>query len=152
VVQVSGMTLLDSAPFDHSQSLGRALLEPTRIYVGMCLKLARSGKVRAFAHITGGGLTDNLPRVLPDHLSCHIHLGSWKPAPVFDWMQSTGGIETAEMLRTFNCGIGMLIIVSEAESEAVMRACEEMGEPVFRIGEIVPRQSAEVMYHGGWHA
>ncbi len=99
-------------PFHQGTALGVALLTPTRIYVKSCLAALQTGGVRAFAHITGGGLTENLPRVLPDDLCATLDPASWTAPAVFDWLAKQGGIEAAEMRRTFNCGIGMTVIVA----------------------------------------
>ncbi|WP_078120790.1 phosphoribosylformylglycinamidine cyclo-ligase [Thiosocius teredinicola] len=133
VIEVSGADLnetLDGKP------LGEALLAPTRIYVKALLALLAKVDVHAFAHITGGGLTENLPRVLPTHSCAMIHRDSWKLPAVFEWLQKSGKIDDAEMLRTFNCGIGMVVCVPEASVEKAVGILEEQGETVFRIGEI----------------
>ncbi len=117
--------------------LGEALLAPTRIYVRSLLELLRAGTdVRAMAHITGGGLTENLPRVLPEGLGAEVDPASWSQPAVFNWLQEAGNIDPAEMRRTFNCGIGMTVIVPESESDAAIRQLETTGEQVFRIGRI----------------
>lgn len=123
-----------------------ALLAPTRIYVKSLLAAIKQGGIHAMAHITGGGLTDNIPRVLPDHLAAKINLASWTLPDVFQWLQSEGPIEQSEMLRTFNCGIGMVVVVAAdkaAELEAFLSA---QGETVYTIGEIVERTDGAVVY------
>jgi len=130
---------ISAAPLDQSLGdtrLGEALLAPTRIYVKSLLKLLEQIEVNALAHITGGGLTENLPRVLPQHHNAQIIRDSWPRPAVFDWLSRTGGIDDAEMLRTFNCGIGMVVCVpaaSETQAKALLVAA---GERVFRIGQI----------------
>ncbi len=94
------------APFDAGKSLGEALIAPTRLYVKSALAAIRTGGVKGLAHITGGGITENLPRALPDGLDAQVDLGAWTPLPVFGWLSKSAGIAAAEMLRTFNCGIG----------------------------------------------
>ena len=128
-----------SAPFDVGRSLAEALLEPTRIYVKPVLKAIRqTGAVKALAHITGGGLSENVPRVLPDGIAAHIDLGAWRAPPVFSWLREAGGLDEAEMLRTFNCGIGMVAVVARDAADDVMRVLEAAGETPMRIGELEP--------------
>lgn len=115
----------------------KLLLEPTRIYVKPVLALTRDVTVKGLAHITGGGLTDNLPRIIPEKLHAEIDVRSWRQPPVFDWLQATGRIATAEMRRTFNCGVGMAIVVSAEDSTRTIELLEEHGERPWQIGEIV---------------
>lgn len=135
------------APFDSSTSLGEALLTPTRIYVQSCLAPAREKKVKAMAHITGGGFTENIPRILPNHLAAEINCTSWEILPVFKWLQTLGKITPAEMLKTFNCGIGMVLVTAEEHLDATLDALVTNGEikPVV-IGQITPRVDAAVSY------
>jgi phosphoribosylformylglycinamidine cyclo-ligase len=112
------------------------LLEPTRIYVKSLLPLVRAGKVKAMAHITGGGLLENIPRVLHDGLHAHVAAGSWTQPRLMAFLQAQGNIDPAEMARTFNCGIGMAVIVNENVAEEVSMALTEAGETVHRIGRI----------------
>jgi phosphoribosylformylglycinamidine cyclo-ligase len=136
LVEVSGLGWDATCPWDDSQTLGAALLAPTRLYVKQVLEAIRAGGVHALAHITGGGLTENLPRVLPDDLGATIDLGAWELPPVFKWLAATGGMEEAEILKTFNCGIGMILVVDEAESEALTKVLEAAGETVTKLGGI----------------
>jgi phosphoribosylformylglycinamidine cyclo-ligase len=133
VVEASGLRWTDPAPFAPGETLGRALMTPTRIYVGAVLALHRAGLLKAAAHITGGGLPGNLPRVLPENTAANL-TSSWPVPPVFGWLAKTGGIEAAEMLRVFNCGIGMALIVSDPA--AAIRLLEAEGETVSRIGTV----------------
>ena len=126
------------APFDEARSLGAALLEPTRIYVKACLAALKGDLVHGLAHITGGGLTENIPRVLPKGLAAEISHG-WHAPPVFDWLGARGNIAGDEMLRTFNCGIGMVAVVPAEKSDAARTAFEAAGESVFELGRIVAR-------------
>jgi phosphoribosylformylglycinamidine cyclo-ligase len=139
VVEASGLSYDDAAPFDRDRPLGEALLTPTRIYVKSCLAAARSGKVKALAHITGGGLFENIPRVLPEGLSAEIDARRWTLPPVFTWLSRAGGVAEGEMARTFNCGIGMMIVVAPEAASAVAAGLGAAGEMVFDIGRIVPR-------------
>ena len=133
VVRMSGLGWDAPAPFAPEISLGEALMTPTRIYVKPLLALHRAGLLKAAAHITGGGLPGNLPRVLTDGLTAALDPG-WPVPPVFGWLARTGGIAAAEMLRVFNCGIGMALIVSDAQ--AAIALLEREGETAFRIGQL----------------
>ncbi len=118
------------------RSLGEVLLEPTRIYVKPLLKLFQQVEVHALAHITGGGLTENLPRVMPDNTIARINRDSWKRPAIFDWLQEQGNIQEEDMLVTFNCGIGMVICVNPADVEQTLSILQQQGEQAFIIGEI----------------
>ncbi|NOQ77257.1 MAG: phosphoribosylformylglycinamidine cyclo-ligase [Methylococcaceae bacterium] len=144
VLETSHASLDDSL---NGKPLGQALLEPTKIYVKSLLELLKAVPVHALAHITGGGLTENLPRVLPEGLDAAINLASWKFPETFQWLQEKGNISQADMLTTFNCGIGMIVCV-DAENEAeTMAVLSEQGETVFSIGEIVTSSgNPEVIY------
>jgi phosphoribosylformylglycinamidine cyclo-ligase len=133
VVEVAGLPWTAPAPFDPAVSLGQALMMPTRIYVPSLLALHRAGLLKAAAHITGGGLPGNLPRVLPDDTMAVLE-PYWSVPPVFAWLARTGGIAPAEMLRVFNCGIGMALVVADADAAADL--LRDQGETVARIGRI----------------
>jgi len=124
------------AVFDRESLLGDALLTPTRIYVRSLLPIVRSGRIKALAHITGGGIIENIPRVLPDGLHAMIDAGTWDLPRLFAFLQAGGAIEPGELARTFNCGIGMVAIVGEAEVDDVTAALETAGEVVHRIGRV----------------
>jgi phosphoribosylformylglycinamidine cyclo-ligase len=126
------------ATFDPQRLLIDWLMEPTRIYVRSLLPLVRAGKVHALAHITGGGLLENVPRVLPEGLRARIDADAWPQPPLMGFLQAEGAIEAAEMARTFNCGIGMIAIVRESEVASVSQALEQSGERAFRIGQVEP--------------
>jgi len=150
VVEKSGLLWTAPAPFAAEQSLGEAILNPTRIYVKSCLAAIRATKaVKGFAHITGGGFPDNLPRVLPKGLGARIDLLRVPVLPVFKWLAREGNIAQNEMLRTFNCGIGMIVIASPKDAAAVSDAFKKAGEHVVTIGSVV-RTAAEprVVYDG----
>jgi phosphoribosylformylglycinamidine cyclo-ligase len=125
-------TMADNSP----GTLGQALLAPTQIYVKLILNLLNSEKIDGLAHITGGGLTENIVRILPDGLGISLDLSSWTPPPVFQWIQKSGNISEAEMLRTFNHGIGMALAVSPEQLNGVTSKLEAEGEPFFEIGEV----------------
>lgn len=124
------------ALFDPERLLIDHLMEPTRIYVRSLLPLIRDGKIHALAHITGGGLLENIPRVLPVHLHAHVDADAWEQPRLMAFLQAQGAIEPGEMARTFNCGIGMAVVVAEADVAAVTAALEAAGETVHRIGSI----------------
>ncbi len=145
IVADSGLGWNAASPFGEG-TLGAALLAPTRIYVRPALAALRAGGVHAFAHITGGGLTDNLPRVLPEKLCAEIDLGAWTPAPVFGWLRGRAGVSTAEMLRTFNCGIGLVAVVAADRADALAALLTAEGETVRRIGHVAA--GAGVRYSG----
>jgi phosphoribosylformylglycinamidine cyclo-ligase len=126
--------------------VAEALITPTRIYVRAGLAAMKHDGLRGFAHITGGGLTENVPRVLPETLAARIDPAAWTRPPVFDWLATTGGIEEAEMRRAFNCGIGMVVVVDPAAVDDVRMTLEGEGETVFEIGEVRPRDGASVVY------
>jgi len=133
VVEVSGLTWSTPAPFDPEVTLGQALMTPTRIYVPALLALHRAGLLKAAAHITGGGLPGNLPRVLPDDTVATLE-PYWSIPPVFGWLARAGGVAPAEMLRVFNCGIGIAVVV--ADPDAAIELLRDQGETVARIGRI----------------
>jgi phosphoribosylformylglycinamidine cyclo-ligase len=144
VLEVSGddVAMPFAMPDGSTGTLGHALLAPTRIYVPLVLELLESCRVDGLAHITGGGLSENIVRVLSAGLGLDIDLSAWKPAPVFDWLQEQGSIRQSEMLRTFNCGIGMTLIVSPDQAAGVRQNLEAGGEEVFEIG-VVTRTDAD---------
>ncbi|WP_020178484.1 phosphoribosylformylglycinamidine cyclo-ligase [Methylopila sp. M107] len=143
IVARSGLGYDAPAPFATETTLGRALLEPTRIYVKPLLAALKTGGVKALAHITGGGLPDNLPRVLPDGLGADIDLSRISAPPVFGWLARTGGVAEAEMLRAFNCGVGMVVVVASEDAGTVAEVLSEQGETVARVGKIVARSASE---------
>ena len=149
VVETSGLGWDAPAPFDRARSLGEALLAPTRIYVASCLAAIRNtGAVKALAHITGGGFPDNIPRVLPKGLGVTLDLARVPVLPVFQWLAATGAIAQPEMLRTFNCGIGMIAVVEPAKADAVAAELARAGESVVRLGEVTAAPDERVAYSG----
>ncbi|MCP3690168.1 MAG: phosphoribosylformylglycinamidine cyclo-ligase [Gammaproteobacteria bacterium] len=140
IIEVSGADLdIDC----DDRTLGKALLEPTRIYVKNLLELTQSVPVNAIAHITGGGLLENIPRVLPDHCAADIDLSSWVLPAVFDWLQKTGDVENREMYRTFNCGIGMVLVVDSTNEHTVLDKLAELGEQAWKLGRIIEKQGED---------
>ncbi|MCL5777883.1 phosphoribosylformylglycinamidine cyclo-ligase [Limibaculum sp. FT325] len=146
-VERAGLAWDAPCPFGEG-TLGAALLAPTRIYVRPLMAAIRAGGVKALAHITGGGLTENLPRVLSDGVAARIDLRGWRLPPVFRWLATTAGLDQAELLRTFNAGIGMIVVVEPARAEAIAALLTEAGETVHRIGHLVAGEQPEVHYEG----
>jgi len=150
IVAKSGLAWSAPAPFAKGASLGDAILAPTRIYVKSCLAAIRqTGAVKGLAHITGGGFPDNIPRVLPKGLGARIDLARVPVKPVFKWLAAEGAIAQSEMLRTFNCGVGMVVIAAEKDASKVIAAFAAAGESAFALGKVV-RAAAEprVVYDG----
>jgi phosphoribosylformylglycinamidine cyclo-ligase len=139
VVESAGLDYGQPAPFAPETSLGEALLVPTRIYVKSCLAAIAGGGVKALAHITGGGFPENLPRVFPKTLGVVLPGVTWPVPAVFRWLAAAGGIAPQEMLRTFNCGVGMAVVVDPARAADVRAAFQAAGETVFEIGRIQDR-------------
>jgi phosphoribosylformylglycinamidine cyclo-ligase len=144
IVEISGLSAAAPAPFAPGRGLGEALLEPTRIYVKPVLAAIRAtGAVKGLVHITGGGFPDNIPRVLPNGVGVQLDLDAIPVPPVFGWLAKTGGVAEAEMLRTFNCGIGMIAIVARADEERVAAALVAAGEKSVRIGDVIAASDGE---------
>jgi phosphoribosylformylglycinamidine cyclo-ligase len=139
VMQHAGKTYADAAPFAPGQSFGDVWLTPTRIYVRSVLKAIAAGGIKALAHITGGGLPENLPRVLPAHLGAAVDTSAWELPAAFQWLRDTGNIPMDDFWRTFNAGIGMVLVVDEARAEALSTLLSAEGETVYRIGRITAR-------------
>ncbi len=138
LIQVSGADL--DSEF-HGRTLGETLLEPTRIYVKSILKLMESVTVKGMAHITGGGLTENIPRILAEDLAALIDKTAWEMPPLFKWLQQAGNVDAREMYRTFNCGIGMVVVVAADDAGRAAQILREAGETVYAIGRIEKRQA-----------
>jgi phosphoribosylformylglycinamidine cyclo-ligase len=135
IIAERGWDLAERFPWAGGRTLAEVLLTPTRIYVRSLLPLVQEGRIKGLAHITGGGLLENIPRVLP--ASCHaIVTMDWPSLPVFELLREGGNVAPAEMARTFNCGIGMVVIVPESDAGAIASALEDAGETVHRIGRI----------------
>ena len=145
VVEAAGLSWDAPSPFGPG-TVGQALLTPTRLYVRAALAAIRTGGVHGLAHITGGGLSENLPRILPDGLGCSVDLSAWELPPVFGWMAGVSGLEPGEMLKTFNCGIGMVLAVSPDQAKALTACLTEAGETVFNIGRVT--SGSGVTYSG----
>ncbi len=145
IVANSGLGWDDPSPFSND-TLGRTLLTPTRLYVKSTMAAIKLGGVHALAHITGGGLTENLPRVLPEGLSAHVDLDAWSLPPVFNWLIKGAGLDEDDALKTFNCGIGMVLVVDQARAEDITAALARAGETSMVIGHVL--DGAGVSYSG----
>jgi len=149
IVEKTGLKWTDPAPFAPEKTLADALLEPTRIYVKSILAAIRETHgIKALAHITGGGFTENIPRVLPKDYAAEIDLDTVDAPAVFSWLAAEGGVAQEEMLRTFNCGIGMVIVVASGQAAQVAAVLQKAGEHVTPLGRICPRRDAGVVYQG----
>jgi len=146
IVARSGLAWDDACPWDAAQTLGAALLTPTRLYVKGAVAAIKAGAVHGLAHITGGGLTENLPRALPEGLGAEIDLSRISASPVFGWLAQEGGLDAAEMLKTFNCGVGMIAIVPADRAADARAAFEAAGHAVTELGHVV--EGAGVAYSG----
>jgi phosphoribosylaminoimidazole synthetase len=138
IAQLSGLAWDAPAPFEPGRTLAEALLSPTRIYIESVLPLAKAGLLKGCAHITGGGLVENPPRAIAEGLAARFDWNAWSQPPVFDWLAEAGGVEAAEMRRTFNCGLGLMLIVAPRDAEAVLTALLNAGENAFVCGELGP--------------
>lgn len=141
IVEREGLEYGDNAPWDEGRTVGESLLTPTRIYVKSVQKLVEGGLVKGLAHITGGGIIDNVPRMLPDHLAAEVDLTAWQVPSVFRWLKSSGNVEPLQMCRTFNMGIGMIAAVDKDAVQEVTAALESAGEKAYRIGQLVHKRS-----------
>jgi phosphoribosylformylglycinamidine cyclo-ligase len=150
IISERGHDLSAPAPFDGQITLADALLAPTRLYVRSALDAIRGSDVKGLAHITGGGVTENLPRALPGDLDGLVDLASWPLPPLFAWLAREAGLDAAEMLRTFNCGIGLIAVSAPEHADAVLEAFQIGGDRAFRIGELVPGggPEAKIRYRG----
>lgn len=149
IVEISGLGWKSDAPFAPGATLGEALLTPTRIYVKPLLAAIKaSDGIKALAHITGGGFPDNIPRVLPEGLAAEIDLDAIDVPAVFSWLANTGNVEALEMLRTFNCGIGMIAVVTPDKVDEVVAALASEGENVVILGRMIKREGEGVVYQG----
>jgi len=136
IAEISGLSWDDPSPFSDGQTLGEALITPTKIYIHSVLPLIKDGLVTGLAHITGGGLTENTPRMLPETLKPEIDMNAWPRPAVFNWLAETGGVAEAEMQRAFNCGIGMVLAIKPENMTRVLERLEVVGEPAWVIGQL----------------
>lgn len=150
VRHIMGLKSVDfnsKAPFAPGQSFADVLMVPTKLYVKSCLDALRTfpDGIHAFAHITGGGLPENLPRVLPKNLGATLHAAAWKMPEIFTWLQEAGNVPMRDMWRTFNCGIGMAVVVDAAQANGITKHLRDHGETVYHLGEITPRGEEAVV-------
>ena len=151
VVERAGLAYADPCPWAPATSLGRALLEPTRIYVRSVLPAAQAGLLKGMSHITGGGFVENVPRVLPRGMGCFIDASTWELPPVFRFLMQHGGVEPREMARTFNNGLGMVLVVAPDAASRAIEALKNAGEKdVFRIGEVTAESGVEMRNLSAW--
>jgi phosphoribosylformylglycinamidine cyclo-ligase len=149
IVEISGIDWYLPAPFDANRSLSGALLTPTRIYVKPILSALKAGiGLKALAHITGGGFIDNIPRVLPDTVAAHVDLSAFSVPKVFGWLARAGGMSEREMLRTFNCGVGMVCVIAPDQADRLVTHLTEQGEKAAVIGKITQRTGDPVTFDG----
>ncbi len=151
IISLSNLNYSSPSPWSPEITLGRALLEPTKIYVKQVLPAAQAGLIKAMSHITGGGFIENIPRVLPKGLGCYVDVSAWQLPPVFRFLMKQGGVEPLEMARTFNNGIGLVLVVDPAEVDETVRALSGAGEyPVYKIGEITSQGGVEMRGFESW--
>lgn len=150
IVSLSGLKYSSPCPWDQSITLGTALLEPTKIYAKTLLPAIRKGLLKGLSHITGGGFLENIPRVLPNGTGCYVNAKAWEIPPVFRWLVKEGGVQPREMARTFNNGIGMVLIVSPDKVDEVIQSIQASGENVYRVGEVVAGDGVEMRNLDAW--
>jgi phosphoribosylamine--glycine ligase/phosphoribosylformylglycinamidine cyclo-ligase len=151
IVSISGLSYSSPCPWDEQTTLGRALLEPTRIYVKQILPAVHAGLLKGMSHITGGGFIENIPRVLPGNLGCYIDTSTWDLPPVFRFLIKHGRVEPLEMARTFNNGIGMVIIVGRNQVDQAIQSLRAAGEAqVYRIGEVTIESGVDMQNLQTW--
>ncbi|KAI0639652.1 aminoimidazole ribonucleotide synthetase [Trametes polyzona] len=151
IIARAGLSYTDPCPWDPSTTLGRALLEPTRVYVKTVLPVAQAGLLKGMSHITGGGFVENVPRVLPRGTGCAIDAAAWALPPVFRFLMERGGVAPLEMARTFNNGVGMVLVVAPENAARAVDALRRAGEPdVFRIGEVTAQSGVEMRNLSAW--
>jgi phosphoribosylamine--glycine ligase / phosphoribosylformylglycinamidine cyclo-ligase len=150
VISISGLTFASPCPWNPDTTLGEAILVPTKIYVKQLLPAVQAGLIKGMSHITGGGFTENIPRVLPKGLGCYVDVSQWElPAP-FCFLMQHGGIEPLEMARTFNNGVGMVLVVNKTDVDQVVRELSKAGEAVYRIGEVTDRTGVDMRGLDAW--
>ncbi|XP_054160680.1 trifunctional purine biosynthetic protein adenosine-3-like [Oppia nitens] len=145
LLSLRGVNYTDRTPFDPNRTFGDVLLEPTKLYVRSLLGAIKSGKIKALSHITGGGIIENIPRTLPKHLGVVLDASKWTVQEIYKWMKREGNISDREMLTTFNCGLGMILIVSKSDAQSVVDTIESTGERAHIVGHVVPRGSDPVV-------
>jgi phosphoribosylamine--glycine ligase/phosphoribosylformylglycinamidine cyclo-ligase len=152
IISLSGLAYSSSCPWDTTRTLGQDLLEPTRIYVKQVLPISQKGLVKAMSHITGGGFIENIPRVLPKGLGCYVDASTWQLPGVFRYLMKEGGVAPLEMARTFNMGIGLVVIVGKDKCESVLNALrkQDPGVPVYEIGRVIGTSGVQIRQLEHW--
>ena len=151
IVDLTGLQYSSPCPWSSDITLGAALLEPTRIYVRSLLPTIRTGHVKGLSHITGGGFLENIPRVFPPGLGCYVDVSTWTLPPVFQFLMKHGNVQPKEMCRTFNNGVGMVLIVSREHVDEVKQSLIANGEQVvYEIGQVIPGQGVELRGIESW--
>jgi phosphoribosylamine--glycine ligase / phosphoribosylformylglycinamidine cyclo-ligase len=151
VISISGLSYSSPCPWDGDVTLGRALLEPTRIYIKQVLPAVHAGLLKGMSHITGGGFIENIPRVLPKGIGCFIDASSWNLPPIWRFIMKQGGVKPLEMARTFNNGIGLVIVVSGNQVEEAVQSLETAGDArVYKIGEVTLKSGVEMKNLEAW--
>jgi len=150
IVSVSGLEYSSPSPWNPTITLGAALLEPTKIYVKTLLPAVREGLLKGLSHITGGGFLENIPRILPSGAGCYIDARAWELPPVFRWLMKEGRMQPLEMARTFNNGIGMILIVARDKVDEAILTLQASGEQVYRVGEVVIGEGVEMRNLDAW--
>ncbi|MCB0218936.1 MAG: phosphoribosylformylglycinamidine cyclo-ligase [Chrysiogenetes bacterium] len=150
IIETRGLSLKKPLRPGAKKTLGQYLLEPTKIYVPLALELHRKGLAKGFAHITGGGLIGNLPRVLPGSLKARVTRGAWPRSPLFEFLQEQGNVADAEMLKTFNCGVGFTIIAAEKDAPKILALCKAHKTPAWIIGDLARRKSGDEAFEITW--
>ena len=152
IISLSGLAYSSPCPWDTTRTLGQILLQPTRIYVKQVLPIAQKGLIKAMSHITGGGFIENIPRVIPKGLGCYVDASTWQLPGVFRYLMKHGGVAPLEMARTFNMGIGLVVVVSKDKSESVLNALrtQDPGVPVYEIGQVVGTSGVEIRQLEHW--
>jgi len=152
IISLSGLSYSSPCPWDATQTLGRNLLEPTRIYIKQVLPIAQKGLIKAMSHITGGGFIENIPRVLPQGLGCYVNASTWQLPAVFRYLMKQGGVAPLEMAHTFNMGIGLVVIVGKDKRERVLDAlrAQDLEAPVYEIGQVISTSGVEIRQLEHW--
>ena len=147
IIERAGLRLHDRAPWGNGESVGESLLTPTRIYVKPCLAVVKKSLVKGMAHITGGGLIENVPRMLPKHLAAEMNANSWHVPPVLRWLKDEGRMEDQEFAKTFNAGLGMVMVVGKESVEPAVQELEDAGETVYIAGTVQERKEEGCILH-----
>lgn len=151
VIERTGLSYSSNCPWDEKKTLGEALLEPTRIYTRSLIPAAKAGLLKGMSHITGGGFIENIPRVLPAGTGCTVDAAAYKLPPVFTYLMRNGGIAPKEMARTFNCGVGMVLVVAKDNVDAALASLKDAGEStVYTLGEVTDRSGVEMLNLESW--